>query len=182
MPFEASVVSLCATTCPCAKSNSENENGVVVDGYQKRKTKVLRKKFPHRLNTKQNNVKVRFFPILPDIGKSIPLFESSHNFSSCPSLKRSNKIKTNMKQWWNDGDRVKPRSTVREPSPSATVSTTDLTCTGPGMDLGLSAERQELNTKIILHCISYIHIQFLPQRGHSVLMLERVIGHSYVGK
>lgn len=83
-------------------------------------------------------------------------------------------MKTSMEQWWNDGDRVKPRSTVREPSPSATVSTTDLIWTGPRLDPGLSSERQELNTKIILHCISYIRIQFLPQRGHSVLLLERV--------
>ena len=78
---------LCATTCPCVKSNSEDENGEVVDGYRKMKTKVLRKKFPHSLNTKQNDVKFRFFPTLPNIGKSIPLFESNH-FSSCP-LNRS---------------------------------------------------------------------------------------------
>jgi hypothetical protein len=91
-------------------------------------------------------------------------------------------MKTSMEQWWSDGDRVKPRSTVREPSTSATVSTTDLTWTGPGLDPGLSAERQEFNTKIILQCISYIHIQFLPQRGHSVLLLESVIYDSYVGK
>lgn len=83
-----------------------------------------------------------------------------------------------MKQWWNYGDRVKLKSTVREPSPSATVSTTDLTWTGPGLDPGLGGERQELNTKIILHCISDINIQFLPQRGHSVLLLERVIGQN----
>ena len=91
-------------------------------------------------------------------------------------------MKTNMEQWWNDSDRVKPRSSVRQPSASVTVSTTYLTRTGPGLDPGLSDERQELNTKIILHSSSYIHIQFLPQRGHSVLLLEKVIGHSYGGK
>lgn len=83
-----------------------------MDGYRKRKTKVLRKKFPHSLNTKENNVKFRFFPILPDIGKNIPLFESSHHFSFS-ALNRSIKMKTSMEQWWNDSDRVKPRSTVR---------------------------------------------------------------------
>jgi len=152
-----------------------------VDGYRNRKTKVLTKKLSHSLNTKRNNVKVRSFPILPDIRKSIPLFESNHHFSSCP-LNMIIKMKTNMEQWWNGSDRVKPRSTAREPSPSATVSTTDVTRTGPGLDPGLSADRQELNTKIILHSNSYIHIQFLPQRRHGVLLLERVIGHSYGGK
>jgi len=78
--FKLKVVSLCATICPCVKSNFEDENGVVMDGYRKRKTKVLTKKFPHSLNTKRNYVKVHFFPFLPDIGKSIPLFESSHRF------------------------------------------------------------------------------------------------------
>ena len=73
-------------------------------------------------------------------------------------------MKTSMEQWWNDGDRVKPSSTVREPSPSATVYTTDLTWTGPGLDPGLSGKSPELSTKIILHCNWYIHIQFLPQR------------------
>jgi len=74
------VVSVCATICPCVKKNFEDENGVVVNRYRKKKAKVLRKKFPHSLKTKQNNVKVRFFPLLPDIGMSIPLFESSHHF------------------------------------------------------------------------------------------------------
>jgi len=103
-PLKLTVVSLCATICPCVKNNFEDENGVVVDGYRKRKIRLLRKKFLHSLNTKQNNVKFHFFPILPDTGKSIPLFESSHYFSSCPSLNRRIKMKTCMEQWWNDGD------------------------------------------------------------------------------
>jgi hypothetical protein len=43
-------------------------------------------------------------------------------------------MKTSMKQWWKESDRVKPKSSVRESSPSATLSTADLTWTGLGLD------------------------------------------------
>jgi hypothetical protein len=43
-------------------------------------------------------------------------------------------MKTSMNEWWKDSDRVQLKYTVTETSLSATLSTSDLTWTGMGLD------------------------------------------------
>jgi hypothetical protein len=49
-------------------------------------------------------VKVIFSPVLPDIRKSVALFEGFQSSPACPFCE----MKMCMKQWWNDTDRGNP--------------------------------------------------------------------------
>jgi hypothetical protein len=88
----------------------------------------------------------------------------------------------NTQQCWKDSDRVQLKDTRRETGTSAALSTTDVTWTRLGLGPCLSGNRPALKTKIVLQYVSYTNIQFLRQRGRTVLLLERTIRESYIGK
>jgi hypothetical protein len=75
----------------------------------------------------------------------MPLFDGCQNSPVCLSENRS--VKT--EKCCNDTDRVQPKCTQTDISPSAPASTTDLTWISPELDTGLRGEKPVLQTYII---------------------------------